>query len=1416
MPNTSVRGRQLRDDDVTRADLNVTTSGSAVIRRVIAGSGVSISSTGADSGTGDVTITLSGSSFSGSGTTNYVTKWTGTNALGISQIFDDGTKIGIGTATPTAKFHIEGSIRSNVLEDQLFTFPVGSATYRTGLGFNAPFTTFDGSTSNFFIFSNFIISQAKHSGGGSNALPNYSIGAISETGGLNSVGPIYGIGGYFATRRRYSDDVSENSSNQLIGITARVFTDPPASASINNAVVYSVDAALTLNTGINNFVSPLRGGGSIGTSTSSNATTVTDYAGLRLSTTVGSSTGGAATITTYYGILINQPTINTSGSITNRWSIYSADTVSPSYIAGNLLIGTTTNGSYKVDISGTLRNSDSAYFATTSGSVGIGTTTPTFLSGTGLHIKVSGDAVMRVTAGARTGFDVSQETVGGLVYLYNRDNTDIIIGINDGEKARFKANGQFILHNLSGTGTRMVVAGSDGTLSTQTLPSAGATASGTTNYLSKFTSASALGDSQLFDNGTNIGVGNNNPQYKLHFAIGTGNIGIFQQDSKHALVTNAYIVGTEYHYGAGTVYGYIYAHAAGLHVRTMTTVSLVLGTNNLERARITSAGNFGIGTDSPTELVDVNGRIRARTIDTHSSPTFYLTADANGVIQRSSGLPSSGVSGTGTANYIPKWTSTTGLGNSVIYDAGGANVGVAIGHTTPYSPGGHASLHIGGYNSGRGLITFGWGATSAGPVIYSSNDDSLTISSNSYVWAGSQLRTTKLIVNSSTDTGHDAQVNGSLAVTGFIRIYRDSGYGTKNIIVNDDGFVFMQMQSNDQIRIPRPTNFDSTVRFGAFEWYPNYVSGSNRGQLRIAASSNGGTDNDHVFWFEGELRSQNYRGALMGFTGTITIGTAEVVGYYYAPSTVTGTTSNHYAWWNTVGNIRFGNLAGSGTRMVVADSNGVLSTQAIPSGGGGNTIYSGDGTLSGQRVITGAGNNIRLSNGGLLVSNTANTQRVDHLFDGIYSVGVDLTLFAPTSQNLIFYSGNGPAGRFTASKKLLIGTSAETGDDAAILVVGGFGTDATIQMGGSSTGYSSLYMGDGSGADRYAGYVQYYHQSNELYLGTASNTRLTINSSGNVGIGTTSPTERLHVVGTAIVSNSRAFASGGNYGQSVVNTVTIPGGSSFGTGAVWAGTSSANLLTYGGSSTVPNAVNLGGVINVSRSQFSSAGQTITFTQGSNSSIRALAALTILQQTDGTESGTISHGTGILMQGIYPLSTGNVTYTNYYGLAINPLDEWGGVTITNRWAIYQIGASDKNYFRGRVLLNTTSDAGYQMDVNGSVRVSSLEVNGALTHLRSFNRRTSDYTLALSDAGKVVEMNIGTANTLTIPADGTINFPVGSYIDVVQYGAGQTAIAGAGGVTVRSNNNWLKLNARYSGATLIKVAANEWYVLGNLSA
>jgi hypothetical protein len=50
-----------------------------------------------------------------SGTTNYVSKWTSSTALGNSQIFDNGTSVGIGTATPSASYLLDlsGSFRIN-------------------------------------------------------------------------------------------------------------------------------------------------------------------------------------------------------------------------------------------------------------------------------------------------------------------------------------------------------------------------------------------------------------------------------------------------------------------------------------------------------------------------------------------------------------------------------------------------------------------------------------------------------------------------------------------------------------------------------------------------------------------------------------------------------------------------------------------------------------------------------------------------------------------------------------------------------------------------------------------------------------------------------------------------------------------------------------------------------------------------------------------------------------------------------------------------------------------------------------------------------------------------------------------------------------------------------------------------------
>lgn len=56
MAKTQVRTQQIEDGGITRDDLNTADSGKAVVRKIIQGTGITISSTGADSGTGDVTI----------------------------------------------------------------------------------------------------------------------------------------------------------------------------------------------------------------------------------------------------------------------------------------------------------------------------------------------------------------------------------------------------------------------------------------------------------------------------------------------------------------------------------------------------------------------------------------------------------------------------------------------------------------------------------------------------------------------------------------------------------------------------------------------------------------------------------------------------------------------------------------------------------------------------------------------------------------------------------------------------------------------------------------------------------------------------------------------------------------------------------------------------------------------------------------------------------------------------------------------------------------------------------------------------------------------------------------------------------------------------------------------------------------
>lgn len=98
----------------------------------------------------------------------------------------------------------------------------------------------------------------------------------------------------------------------------------------------------------------------------------------------------------------------------------------------------------------------------------------------------------------------------------------------------------------------------------------------------------------------------------------------------------------------------------------------------------------------------------------------------------------------------------------------------------------------------------------------------------------------------------------------------------------------------------------------------------------------------------------------------------------------------------------------------------------------------------------------------------------------------------------------------------------------------------------------------------------------------------------------------------------------------------------------------------------------------------------------------------------------------------------------------------------------------------------------------------------------NTQVASYTLALGDAGKVVEMNVANANNLTVPPNSSVAFPIGTVIGVDQIGAGQTTIVPGSGVTIRSAGSLVKLANRYSSVVLRKRATDEWILAGDLVA
>ncbi|MFH2141605.1 MAG: hypothetical protein ABIJ97_04225 [Bacteroidota bacterium] len=167
----------------------------------------------------------------------------------------------------------------------------------------------------------------------------------------------------------------------------------------------------------------------------------------------------------------------------------------------------------------------------------------------------------------------------------------------------------------------------------------GVVGSGTLNYVPKWTpNGNTLGNSQIFDNGTNVGVGTAAPSQKLHVAGGSvlidegnslyvGASARFYSDASYLMyagprpfyVTDA--VGTTYLYSANTYLG----SGSGdiIHLRG-NQFDWTSGGGGI----INTAGNVGIGTTAPATKLHVNGSFRLS--DGTQAAGRVLTSDANG------------------------------------------------------------------------------------------------------------------------------------------------------------------------------------------------------------------------------------------------------------------------------------------------------------------------------------------------------------------------------------------------------------------------------------------------------------------------------------------------------------------------------------------------------------------------------------------------------------------------------------------------------------------------------------------------------------------------------------------------------------------------------------------------------------------
>lgn len=572
--------------------------------------------------------------------------------------------------------------------------------------------------------------------------------------------------------------------------------------------------------------------GSTGSWAYSNSTITNLYGFL---TSFGSQLANNTTVTNYYGIYLNSPTVVAGSSVTNKWGVYQQDSATNNYFAGNVLINTTTDSGYKLDVNGTARvvSLNGISFLTSNEG-----TTGNLIAATGRNITFVEQGQINTQNGSAFTFRAYADSPQSLVQNASGRTTNFI-WVKSGFGGANYANTTGVIlninptYNLTGTNSGTLIRGiyynpvltdlatathrAIETTSGDVIFNGGNVGIGTTSPTDKLQVAGnvrfgtgAVGTSFFWDNvNGRLGIGNTTPSYKLEV-----NGGAFFNEN--IIIAN----------GDGIKF---WVDKVRIAPATIDSLGFYTGTtagSPLEQMRIVSNGNVLIGTSTDAGYkLDVNGTGRFQ-------GNLEVNAGANGQIFINNLYPRLLFGKTGT----PSWSMFADTENSGQFEIGtgagfpyntftsrihissAGNVGIGItpiykldvngtariqGNTEISKSGADTQLTVARGSGASFTIQAKADSTSSseGVNLYWTNNTWLKFVLGSSVVANFS-NVGNLLVGTSTDSGYKLDVNGTLRVVNSVRFQNE--------------VAFYSTDGTNKFRIPAGTGWDTQINYGSW------------------------------------------------------------------------------------------------------------------------------------------------------------------------------------------------------------------------------------------------------------------------------------------------------------------------------------------------------------------------------------------------------------------------------------------------------------------------------------------------------------------------------------------------------------------------------------------------------------------------